>query len=369
MQASAATLSDEGFQRAAREHGYELRIRELPLSGSVTNERVPWADTNWPELRGMIGWRWNDPAFAEVTVTEEGLPYRPPTENAVRAMSRDQLARLSPAEKYDIFMGHFRYPTVTSLMEEPPDLESPWWAGICGGWSSAALQYPEPAARDVVGPSGISVPFGSSDIKALLAYYHEAGYLPGELGVEEGFDVGEVFEEVGEHKRKTTLQIGAGCEGDECEHPTAAELHITMANELGRKQSGFVVDVRADERTYYQPAFAYESRIVAERDVEHAGRPARELHFATTLKSASDMNDIHLDVAEGTSPRWEPRIAKGENVVLAHAYEYVIVVAKDTSAVLSSKWLSADRPDAIFMRTVQPGFKGHLRGLAHIVGP
>lgn len=364
----ADALDDEGWQRLAKEHGYELRLSELPLKGGLPDGRVPWADTNWPGVRGTIAWRWNDPAFAnELLDTDEWppLPYTPPSEAEVRAMPREELAKLSPAEKYDVFMGFFDYPTVNNMVEDA-DPSTEWWAGICGGWSSAALQYPEPSPRDVIGPSGISVPFGSSDIKALMALYHEVGYIPAALGVEHLFDLGEVFKEATELHKELAISVGDECGGGECAHPTAAEFHLLLANELGRLGNGFTVDVRADERTYFQPAFAYESTILKEATTTQDGAPARSLRFRTVLTTASDIEDVRADQSAGTMPRWEPRLSKGENVVASHVYEYEIVVSAD-SRVLASAWVSTDRPDSVFMRRVPAGFGGHLRGLEPIL--
>lgn len=361
---SSREALDEGFRRLALEHRYARRVLDVPTRGEAA--RTPWADTNWPEQQGGLAWRWNDPAFVQARPGPGSrLPYTPPSEAHVRGMTRAELAKLSPAEKYDVFVGDFRYATTRYMLEGRED-DTPWWAGICGGWSSAALEYPEPAPRDVTGPSGITVPFGSSDIKALLAYYHETGFIPGLLGVEKLFDVGGDFEGAQRIHAERVMAVGDDCSNDECEHPTAAEFHAVVGNELGVRKRGFVVDVRADERTYYQPAFRYESRVVEQGTADVSGAAARRVRFRTTLETASDIADVRADEARGTPPSWEPRLASGRNVTATHEYEYEIVVAED-GTVVSSRWLSTERPDSVFVRDVPAGFVGHLRGLTQIM--
>ena len=101
------------------------------------------------------------------------------------------LKALSPAEKYDIFMGKFSYPTVKFEWART-SASHPQWYGLCHGWAPAAIVYDEPNPVTLTGPSGVKVPFGSSDVKALLTHFL-ANYGPMSLrqvrvwaGVEEG---------------------------------------------------------------------------------------------------------------------------------------------------------------------------------------
>ena len=145
---------------AIMDPNFNYNLKQLPVEGKLDN--TPWSETYWPSKQGSINLRWNQPSPV-------GFGYHSPTRGEVMSMSRDQLARLAPSEKYDIFMGNYDYP----LKQEVTGIATPsakWWSGICDGWSLAALQYKEPKAVDMVNPDGVVVPFGASDVKGLMSY-------------------------------------------------------------------------------------------------------------------------------------------------------------------------------------------------------
>src|SRR4051812_7810224 len=43
---------------------YENRFEALPLSGSVSEKRIPWSDSYWQNNWGGIAYRWNAPRGA-----------------------------------------------------------------------------------------------------------------------------------------------------------------------------------------------------------------------------------------------------------------------------------------------------------------
>jgi hypothetical protein len=43
--------------------------------------------------------------------------------------------------------------------------------GLCHGWAPASLFYKQPNPVNLPNPDGVIVPFGSSDVKALLTYF------------------------------------------------------------------------------------------------------------------------------------------------------------------------------------------------------
>ena len=47
---------------------------------------------------------------------------------------------------------------------------TPAWQVYCHGWTAASIAFEEPAPILVTNPDGLRIPFGSSDIKALLTY-------------------------------------------------------------------------------------------------------------------------------------------------------------------------------------------------------
>ncbi|MCX6111321.1 MAG: hypothetical protein NTZ90_17130 [Proteobacteria bacterium] len=140
---------------------YERNFKMLPLAGAL--DKTPWSDTYWPSYMGGVAYRWNG-------TPSEGFAYTAPNAATVAKMTPEELAALSPAEKFDIARGKMDYPLLASERARTRP-SSPSWEGICHGWAPAALLYDEPKAVLVDGPGGLKIPFGSADIKALLDLY------------------------------------------------------------------------------------------------------------------------------------------------------------------------------------------------------
>ena len=77
------------------DQNYEYRFGALPLSGFLPAAKIPWSETYWASNQGSINIRWNAPGTP-------GFGYRSPSNDQVKAMTRDQLKQLSPAEKFDL---------------------------------------------------------------------------------------------------------------------------------------------------------------------------------------------------------------------------------------------------------------------------
>lgn len=88
----------------------------------------------------------------------------------LKTMSADDIMKLSPAEKYDIFNQRYDYPTVHSEWQRTSP-QDPQWEGICHGWAPASLSFAQPNVVELTNADGIKISFGSSDIKALLSYW------------------------------------------------------------------------------------------------------------------------------------------------------------------------------------------------------
>ena len=134
----------------------------LPLRGRASTRT--WSDTDWLNRYGGIARRWQEPGM--------GLNRTYPLHSLAElyALPTPQLKGLSPAEKYDIYVGRLDYPTVLSEWRRtaPP---APQDSGLSSGWAAASVLYDEPGPVTLTAPSGLRIPFGSSDVKALLTYF------------------------------------------------------------------------------------------------------------------------------------------------------------------------------------------------------
>lgn len=257
----------------------ETNFNKLKLEANVHqgNGHMPWSDTYWPANKGGIAVRYQ--------TNTSGFKYVPYTLEELRAMTPAQISLLSPAEKFDIYRGRYDYPLVKLLREKyDPKLAS--WQGICHGWTPAAANFAEPQQNVVVNKDGLTIPFGSSDVKAMISYYYawEAAQFNFEKpGAEAkdldadgrpdnqnwGFDKNgqywakddkmEYFIYRGLGLRSSHGRFGVRKEAREDMNPAA--IHLLLANLVGRYHRSFNVDVDRGQQVWNQPIYGYKSEV------------------------------------------------------------------------------------------------------------
>ncbi len=336
----------------------------LPSKGSLSDKRMGWSESYWPSNKGGIAYRWNHP---------DPMPfkYRLHTREEVQKMGRKELEQLSPAELYDIANDDFTYTlTKTSLQKySPRDL---WWEGICHGWAQAAAHYPEPAPVLVKNRSGMTVPFGASDVKALLAM-HEAYNYGGKFGFV-GVRCkasGKVEGEGDERDANPNPPAPEIADAPDCKDVNAGAFHVVITNMLGILGKGFVADIDRFGDVWNQPITGYKMSVVGEEAVsaEHqaAGISRRvkvemvmeygeELKFWTReLEAAGNRNFVSKLPVIGTPAQKN----------LTKKYSYVVEL-NQSGNVIGGEWLSATRPDFLWMFERAKAFKNSPVPLANL---
>lgn len=211
---------------------FRYQFNALPLSGTLSAEKRPWSDTYWPQVLGGIANRWQKPG-------QNSWTYALFTKEQLLKFTPAQINTLSPAEKFDLYMGRYDFPTVKNeRLRNKKDAAD--WTGLCHGWTPASLNHPEPKPITVTNADGIVIPFGSSDLKAILIYnYGVLSWQPsGWIG-----------------KRCKLGLFG-------CPTVNAGTLHMVLANEIGLNNTGFIADVDGGREVWNQPVYAYTSRVV-----------------------------------------------------------------------------------------------------------
>ena len=214
--------------------GYEYRFSQLPLQAELTNK--PWSETYWATDKGSINIRWNQ-------VNEDGFDYKLPSRFAIAQMSKEEIATLSPSEKFDIYLGRYDFP----IHQDVASFANPhvtWWKGLCDGWSMTAIQFAEPKAVEVTNADGVVIPFGSSDLKGLLAYYAQMI-----SGMEKTY--------VGEQ----CSGIGRFFHNSGCEDINPGALQVILANQIGIKKQAFVIDRDPGKQIWNQPVYGYKTEV------------------------------------------------------------------------------------------------------------
>lgn len=302
---------------------FHYTLKSLPTGGQTANQ--PWSDTYWPSYQSGVAHRW---MVEQQGGDPQDFKYPFYTLANLSAMTSDQISVLSPAEKLDIFNSRYDYPFVKSEWKRTrPD--DPTWEGICHGWSPAALFYLQPDAVTLVNADNISVPFGSSDVKALLSYY------------------------VGQYDDKMTSQfIGTRCNTDLDAHPDQANVsscadlnygayHVIFSNIVGSQSKGMVVDRERGIQVWNQPVYSFNSTVVYV-DAAHASV------------------ETVMTYAKETAPAWN----KHDAYLYSETYDYTLELdgnGKITGGVVAG----FDRVDFAWNDNIDP-FYGYFQKLGQI---
>jgi hypothetical protein len=333
---------------------YVSDFSKLPLNGDADHKG--WSDDYWATYLGGISYRWQS---RQVSYNLEDFS----------EVSDTNFTKLSPAEKYDLVMNRMDFPTVQSERERTrilktvrnaPEFEEgyeiPGWEGLCHGWAPAALNFKEPSkpvTRKL--PNGNSVTFYSADIKALLTYYQQE---KGNRSTRTSF----ISERCNENFSDLDKQLAAGeitkeewtaeRESSKCKDMNAASLHLILANEIGLKKIGFVVDVTRDFEVWNQPVNSFRSTVVSESDKAGEGAApgtVREVTVRTRMNYSVEVKPSAYPVG----------------VVEQHKdYEYVLELDA-AGKIIGGRWITEDRPDFAW-RESTPVFQGYFRVLKNI---
>ena len=352
--------------------GTELisNYKQLPMKGAQLDDRYGWSESYWPSNVGGIAYRWSSP-------NPQPFKYKMNSREELKMMSQEQLSQLSPAEMYDVAMGDYSY-TLTKKTLSKYSTRDLWWEGICHGWAQAATNYPEPAKVMVVNPDGIRVPFGSSDVKALLAM-HEA------------YNYGGKYSFTGRRCKVSGKVEGEGDDRDSNPNPPSEELanspdckdvnagafHLVISNMLGIHGRGFVADIDRFNDVWNQPITSYDAQEAGEEAVtaaDSAAGIARKIRIKMKMTYGEELKF------------WTPELAAtgirnfvSKNPVTATAsqefrhkpYEYIVEL-DGSGRVVGGSWISETRPDFLWMYERSQSFKNApvpLGGLGKIYKP
>lgn len=323
------------------------RLSELPSKARLDDERLAWSETYWPSNKGSIAYRWNSP-------DPQPFHFRLNSKSDVLAMSLEQISQLSPAELYDISQGDYNYTLTKKVLSlvSPKDL---WWEGICHGWSLAAASYPEPAKVIVTNPDGVRVPFGSSDVKALLSM-HEA-YNSRGLYVRVGERCsahGKVPGEASSHDGPQTMPAPEVAESDICRDINAGSFHIVLTNLIGIHSKSFVADIDRFNDIWNQPILGYESQILQEAPATSA---QMQLGIAKTVRVLTVMSfgdELTFPGNASTSGQRhyvskEPITGTVDHAIGTRKYEYILELNQN-GEIVGGEWVSITRPDFLWIK-------------------
>lgn len=324
---------DDYNNPALLDSGAVVVFSELPNSGLVS--KLPWADIYWPSHLGGIALRWKN-GF------ETPFSAKRPTEEQVASMSESELAALSPAEKYDIFMGRFDFPTVQSeLLRTHPAM--PTWYGLCHGWASATLNFEEPGAITLKGSSGVKIPFASGDVKALLAYAQGVVYMPEVRALGQRCEADLTTQP---HLRNTAA----------CRDTNAGSFHLILANYVGRSGQKVIADFTRGAEVWNFPIYGFTSRELVRRGPSPGSSPqaVSEVVVETEVEFIVELDTPNFE------PLFDSRAVAAKKVIYQYAVELDAL-----GRVVGGSWLSDERPDFLWIQE-RADFRGYYGGIESI---
>ncbi len=288
-----------------KEKSFERNYSRLKSKNQL--DAQPWSDSYWPTYQGGIAYRWQ---------TEETPFFLKPSRAAYKKMKQAELSVLSPAEKYDLFMGRYDVPTFNSEKGRSSP-SAARWEGLCHGWAPAALLFSEPRPVTLTNPDGLKIPFGASDIKALLIYYTAFA------------DSKEQY--------PTELYAGNRCYDENtsnCANTNAGAFHLIITNMINRKIP-MITDIDRGVEVWNQPIAGYEIIYEIKRNrigPSAAAGTVREITVAMKMKYAQEV-----------SQNWNG----GTNLIKDVTYKYTLELDKNDN-IIGGEWISEDRPDFIW---------------------
>lgn len=283
------------------------------MDAELSREEKFWSGYDWPMNQEGINNRWN-------TFWREWIPA--PNKEQLITMSIEDKSILSPAEKFDLLNARYDYPFKKEVESKTsPTLE--YWRDISDGWSVASIFHKEPRPKVLLNPDGIEIPFGSTDIKALISYYYS------------------------KIQNKNIIMVGQKCGTPDpntidphCENDLdAGNFHLYLGNKIGLEKRAFIIDLEKFYEEKYRPVIGYKTDVMnaKEPDTSSIEGTVKVLSIRTTLYFIEKANEYSWDTVLET-----PKQVRGNR-------EYIYdLFLNNSDEIIGGQWKSSDRPDFLF---------------------
>jgi hypothetical protein len=303
----------------------------LSLEGEISNKRRVWPSSHWVNYLGSISYRWSvDQA--------DNFRYKLYTKAQLKELRPFEINSLSPAEKFDIYNGHFNYPTVYRMRKKHSVNENKWH-GICHGLAAAAVHHNEPEQSTVTSKDGIDITFHSSDVTGLLSYYY-ARIL-----------------------KTPSVQVGKRCFKSTdakiaCRGVNAASFHLALANKIGIEGKSFAVDIERFSEVWNHNVYSYKSKFLYEQKLDGTESPkaVKKIRIQTNVLYAGIIIQKPL-----------PVIDTDNEVYFSKGYDYFLELDSENN-IVGGDWISHIRPDFFWLKS-KGKFLGSWKSLDQIYVP
>lgn len=277
LNALAFTPTQEKDLKAFSEgHKFTTNLFELEKLGiqkkMLPEKSRPWSGSYWADRAGSIAVRYTNSGLNEGfrilmgTSRSEGQFNRRQKDivEKIEKMSDEELAKLSPAEKYDLIVGDLDFTFSHELWEKINHNKEHWgavtmWTGICHGWSPASIHLPRPSKliHIPILDGKKMLPVYPDDVKALGSFLwaNKANYT------EQMFTGNRCNQKRPKVDRKTGLVKpleNFTRQENECGDVDPLLFHLITMNRIGIIEKSFVVDVDYNAPVNNHPVAGYE---------------------------------------------------------------------------------------------------------------
>ncbi len=307
-------------------------LNQISMQADLT--KTPWSGNYWATYQGGLAHRWqNSPGGRDY----QNYMYSPLSTYEIESMNNSALNLLSPAEKYDLYLGKTDFPLTKKDQQNTRNSvntegQVPTWFGICHGWAPASIYEPEPGpSTTVTTPSGQEITFYSSDIKALLSKHYADAKVP-------------------------TYFIGGRCNNKdvqrdengrvvniECRDTNPATFHLVLDEFIANKNESFVADVTFDAEVWNQPVSGYTFRYSNHRPLN-----SNYLHAAYGTAELVDV-DLELRYVVETYPNRN----QVKPYVKTKKMKYTLELDSN-GYIIGGEWISEARPDFLWSLRRKP---------------
>lgn len=316
----------------------------LPTSGSVA--KTPWSGDYWATFRGGLSFRWmlTNPQ----TENYRDYQYTPLSPQQVQSLSSAQLNTLSPAEKYDIYLGRTDFPLTRAEQQEAVRVAQtsggsvPTWNGICHGWAAAATLEPQPGrgVRTTLN-DGRTLDFSYGDIQALISrtYSENGTYQLAFLG-------GRCAEQ------EARLDQWGRPVDPNCRDVNPGSFHIVLGEYVGLRQLPFVADISNDEQVWNQPVIGYRTQYLNMRNFVNQDGTSSIRAFGTAY-----LVDVTTDLyyTDEALPTLAPERASTSSIRVTYQLEL-----DRNGFIIGGEWTSKQRPDFLWQARSTPRTNGPI---------
>ncbi|MBC7533266.1 MAG: hypothetical protein H7318_16975 [Oligoflexus sp.] len=312
-------------QEVSDKNEYIRAFDQLPLQASLTP--APWSDAIYPDTSNGLAFRF----AAKNNATQYRLD--PP------AQLKD-LNLLSPIEKYDLLLDHQQWELTGAerLRTSAKDGKAvDPRRSLAQDWAAASIIFAEPGPIRLSSESGRSIPFGSSDIKALLTRFVSQHSLADE-GVETRSLGGvcrldsDSFRRVLE-ARTIAPDSWKELKFEDCFSINAGAFHLALTNLLGLRQESFILDPVLDQEFTHFPVVSFKSESLGtavEDDNHHQNLQIKTLvSYIVPSPSSSSKNKA-------------PSLRSS-------TYRYTIEL-DEAGDIVGGTWLGQDAPQVAWMQ-------------------